>query len=88
MYLGPEESPRSERRGSKAAVPADVDQLLNQDQRRTLHRLEEFGWHLAFVRRPLFQTPITVVSSPQRERHAVLETDGEVNMSPDIVIRH
>ena len=59
-----------------------------RDQLLALHRVEEFGWQVAFVRRPLFQSPLTVVSSPEHQRFAVLEDDGEVNMRPDIVIRH
>ena len=87
MYLGPEESPSTERRGHKTAVPADLDQLLNEDQLLALHRVEEFGWQVEFVRRPLFQTPITVVANPEHQRFAVLESDGTVNQEPDIVIR-
>lgn len=88
MYHGPQGSPDSERRGGKTPIPANLDELLTQDQLMALHRVEEFGWHLAFVRRPLFQSPVTVVTSPEHQRFAVLEDDGEINQSPDIVIRH
>ncbi len=88
MYLGPDGSPGSERRGGKIPIPADLDQLLTQDQLLALNRVQEFGWQLAFVRRPLFQAPVTVVTSPEHQRFAVLEEDGEINQSPDIVIRH
>ena len=50
--------------------------------------MENFGWTLAFVRQPLFETAIAVVVSPDRQRYAVLESDGELNMNPQIVIRH
>ena len=88
MHPGPEGTPGNERRGHKTAIPADLDRLLTRDQLLALHRVEEFGWQVAFVRRPLFQSPVTVVTSPEHQRFAVLEDDGEVNMLPDIVIRH
>ncbi len=87
MYLGTQGPTSSERRGGKAPVPSDLEQLLTQDQLLSLHRVEEFGWQLAFVRRPLFQSPVTVVTNPGHQRFAVLEEDGEINQSPDIVIR-
>ena len=88
MYLGPEDATTTERRGNKPSIPPNVDSLLNEAQRLALNKIENFGWQLAFVRQPLFETPIAVVTSPDRQRFAVLETDGEVNMEPDIVIRH
>ena len=88
MYLGPKDSPGGERRGGKTPVPADCDELLTPDQLLTLHRVESFGWQLAFVRRPLFQSPVTVITSPEHQSFAVLEADGGINQSPDIVIRH
>ena len=35
---------------------------LNTEQRLTLAELEKFGWELKFIRRPLFQQPVPVVS--------------------------
>ncbi|MDJ0740721.1 MAG: hypothetical protein QNJ91_13475 [Gammaproteobacteria bacterium] len=88
MYLGPQDTIKAERRGNRPPIPADVDSQLTQEQRLALHKVEDFGWQLAFVRRPLFQSAVAVVTSPDHERYAVLETDGELNMQPDIVIRH
>ena len=88
MTLPPEPSPGSERRGHKTAIPANLDQLLTQEQQLTLNRVAGFGWQLAFVRRPLFESPVAVVASAELQRFAVLEDDGDVNMLPDIIVRH
>lgn len=88
MYLGQDASVNAERRGHKAAIPPDIHAVLNQEQRLALDKVENFGWQLAFVRQPLFESPITVIVSPDKQRYAVLELDGEINMEPDIFIRH
>jgi hypothetical protein len=53
-----------------------------------LHSLESFGWHLWFVRRPLFMQPIVIVSNSEATQHAMLEDDGSVNLKPQLVLRH
>ena len=68
--------------------PPNIDSMLNQDQKNALRSIENFGWQLAFVRRPAFQTPMFVVKSPDDVRHAVLEEDGAINMHPSLVLRH
>ena len=88
MPLPPEQSTGNERRGHKTAIPGNLDQLLTQEQQLTLNRVAGFGWQLAFIRRPLFQAPVAVVTSAGHQRFAVLEGDGEVNMLPDIILRH
>ena len=53
-----------------------------------MNRVAGFGWQLAFVRRPLFESPVAVVASAELQRFAVLKDDGGVNMLPDIIVRH
>ena len=53
----------------------------------TLVELEQFGWALKFVRRPLFQPSIPVVFDADRKRYAVLEVDGSLNEQPGFDIR-
>lgn len=88
MYLGSDSSIRTERRGSRAPVPPNLKGILTEEQLLALNNVENFGWQLAFIRQPMFQQPIAVVVSPDHQRHAVLELDGQVNLNPDIVIRH
>jgi hypothetical protein len=80
--------PREELRGSRPPLPADIFYYLNEVQRLALHSLENFGWQLAFIRRPLFMPPMIVVKCDEDAKFAVLEEDGSVNLSPSIKWRH
>lgn len=83
-----EDTAVEERRGNKQAVPDNIMALLTQDQSVALRKIENFGWQLAFMRQPLFESPVTVVRSPDGKRHAVLLEDGELDMAPPIQLRH
>ena len=87
-YLDTAQLAAQDRRGNKPAVPPNLASVLNQLQTLALQKIENFGWQLAFIRRPLFESPIAVVVSPDRMRYAVLEEDGAVNMDHGLVIRH
>jgi len=52
-----------------------------------LHKIEGFGWKLVFVRRPLFQESVVVVTDAGGNSIGVLEGDGRLNLDPDIQIR-
>ena len=71
------------------AAPASYEMTrgLSAPQLTTLAELEQFGWRLGFVRRPLFQAVVPVVFSPDRVSYAVLRTDGSVDERPDIKVR-
>lgn len=77
-----------DRRGGQKAVPIDLGRYLNESQLLALHSLESFGWHLWFVRRPLFMQPIVIVSNSGSTQHAQLEEDGSVNLKPPVHLRH
>ncbi len=79
---------REDARGSRSALPMDVYYYLSEVQRIALHSLENFGWHLAFIRRPLFVAPIVVVKNSEQSKYAVLEEDGSVNLAPLAKWRH
>lgn len=87
MKHDPDSTGSTERRGNKAPIPPNLTFLLSQEQSAALRKVENFGWQLAFVRQPLFEKPIAVVRSPDRQRHAVLEADGELNMNPTLDLR-
>ena len=82
------QSPKEDVRGSRSPLPADVLYYLNEVQRLALHSLENFGWQLAFIRRPLFVPPMIVVNNSEQSKFAVLEEDGSVNLSPLVRWRH
>lgn len=77
----------NDKRDKEEAVPDNLGDYLNEAQLYELRRLENFGWSLKFVRRPLFQEVTPVVFSPDGSQFGVLENDGSVNMQPDIQLR-
>ena len=79
---------KSENRVGKKPVPKDVLQYMNPDQLLTYRGMQAFGWHLKFVRRPLFQRPVFVMTRPDSEELAVIEENGEFNREHDIPLRN
>lgn len=77
-----------ERRGDESPIPLNLREFLNENQRSTLRKIESFGWHLAFVRRPLFQEPVAVIANTDDSTYSVLEKDGSINSDADLFLRH
>lgn len=77
----------TEKRKGEKPVPDDLDNYLNEEQREVLERIEAFGWHLKFIRRPLFQQPVAVVINSHGNSIGVLEEDGRLNIESDIILR-
>jgi hypothetical protein len=77
---------REKRRG-EAPIPTGFQDALNLDQLMTLRQIENFGWQLAFVRRPLFQKHVVVVATSDSKKFGVLEDTGELNLQAEINIR-
>ena len=46
-----------------------------------------FGWHLNFVRRPLFQDPIAVIINTDGDRVGTLEADGRIDLQQNFKLR-
>ncbi|MCU7878360.1 MAG: hypothetical protein KZQ84_16450 [Candidatus Thiodiazotropha sp. (ex Lucinoma borealis)] len=76
-----------ENRTGEVPIPENLDEVLNNLQLLALQKAEGFGWKLEFVRRPLFQEVVPVISSPTGRKIGILEENGEINMHPDTVIR-
>lgn len=76
-----------DKRKALPPIPGDLDKRLSRDQQLELRRLENFGWRVAFVRRPLFQEILVVLTSGDGTSIAILEPDGQLNMEMDIKIR-
>lgn len=74
-------------RNTKRPVPEDLTSILNEEQLIAYRGLERFGWYIKFVRRPLFQRPVCVMSNPEGTILAVLEKDGSLNENPEIPLR-
>jgi hypothetical protein len=59
---------------------------LSEAQSFALVGLENFGWELKFIRHPLFQEPVAVVSDGTSV--AVLDRDGQLVEQVPITVRH
>ena len=70
------QSGTSERRGRQPAVPDQFEKTLSFEQSVTLTAKSQFGWTLAFVRRPLFQDIEVVITNPDRTEYLMIEEDG------------
>ncbi|MGD8629668.1 MAG: hypothetical protein PVH38_02315 [Gammaproteobacteria bacterium] len=68
-------------------VPDNLEETLNEAQIFTLKRMENYGWELKFIRRPLFQDVLPVLYHVDSNEIGVLEDDGSVNMQRDINVR-
>jgi len=77
---------QEQRKGAKAA-PNDLHTHMSEEQRRTFHNLQSHGWQCKFVRRPLFQRPVCIVTNPEETQLAVIEEDGTFNKQLGIPLR-
>jgi hypothetical protein len=73
-----------DKRGSQEPIPRDLEHYLTPMQLESLDHLKDFGWQLAFVRRPLFEMPTVVLLSPEGKQYAVLEEEGSLNLEPQL----
>lgn len=76
-----------ERRTGQPAVPADLYRKMNDSQKATMRQLENFGWSIAFVRRPLFLDPVIVVRSFDNGKFGLISPDGKVEFNPELPVR-
>ena len=72
----------SEKRVGEKAVPDDVLKLI------AYRGMQGFGWCFKFVRRPLFQRLIFVITHPDSNALAVIEEDGSINKEHNIQLRN
>ena len=76
-----------DKRGTVKPIPDDWLEHLNHDQLMTFRRLQSFGYHLAFVRRPLFQRPVCVFSDPNKTKFVIIDDDGNLVEQVNIPLR-
>ena len=77
----------NDKRTGQLAIPDNLEDWLSEEQMQMLHQIESFGWHIKFIRRPVFQDPIIVLVSDDGKKIGILEKDGRINMNPDITLR-
>ena len=76
-----------DKRNGEKPIPDNIKEYMNDAQLAHLHTIEGFGWELKFIRRPLFQQKVVVVTNPDGSSIGVLEEDGRLNLDPNIIIR-
>ena len=76
-----------DKRTGQPAIPDNIEDWLNHTQQQILKKIEGLGFKLIFMRRPVFQDPIPVVINDKGNKIGILETDGRLNMEPDLVLR-
>ena len=76
-----------EKRWGTDPIPGGFQNLLNEEQIDVFRGVQSNGWHIKFIRRPLFQRPVCVLTNSEETIFAVLEESGTLNKHPDIQIR-
>ena len=74
-------------RGDKSPVPKRLDKYLNKSQIDALELVAQFGWTIAFIRRPLFLPSTVVMVNETGNKFGVLLEDGSLDQEVDLVIR-
>lgn len=76
-----------EKRKGERPVPEHPENYMNTAQLAELHKIERFGWTIKYLRHPLFQDSVIIVSNADGSSIGILEEDGRLNLEPDITIR-
>jgi len=76
-----------ERRSRSKSSPANKLIILPPSQLRTLHSLEESGWHLWFVRNSYYLDALLVIVNDEIEQTAVIDKCGQVTINHKLHFR-
>jgi hypothetical protein len=76
-----------EKRIGKNPIPEDPLEYLNAAQLFTYHRITGLGWHIKFVRRPMYESPTLFMTDSDESLLAVIEDNGYFNLHSDIPLR-
>ena len=77
----------TEKRERMSPVPKNYRSYMNDAQQCQLRTIEGFGWNVLFIRRPMFNKSVVVVTSQEGNSLGILEEDGRLNLEPNIEIR-
>jgi hypothetical protein len=77
----------TDKRTGQPPVPENLEDWLNNTQLQILRKIEEMGFKLIFMRRPLLEDPVPIVINNQGNQIGVLEKDGRVNTEVHIELR-
>ena len=78
---------QNDRRTGSPPVPDDPLKYLNEAQLHTYHRMHAEGWEFKFIRRPMYQRAVCVLTNQEENILAVIEHNGLLNKKPYISFR-
>ena len=76
-----------DKRKGLVAIPKQLAEWLNFDQKAMLSTIESYGWELKFIRRTAQDEPQVIVVNPQGDKVGVLERDGQLNLESGVTLR-
>jgi hypothetical protein len=76
-----------EKRKGAITIPDNLQEMLNEVQRRALPGIECLGWEPRFLRRPLFMAPVLVMHNFNDGRIGILDEDGRIIIQTNIKVR-
>lgn len=77
----------NDKRCGTEEISIQLDELLNESQRKALPGIEYAGWKLCFFRKRLFLEPEIVVRNLNDSRLGIFEYDGTIRIESSIKIR-
>ena len=77
----------NEKRKGKDPIPVNTRGYLNDLQLASLEKFERYGVYLKYIRRPLFQDPVVIVTDQDEKSVGVLSNDGNIDMESGIILR-
>ena len=78
---------QEEKRKGLKPIPDDPLGYLNEAQLFTYRRMKASGWRIKFIRRPMHQSPVCVMTDSDETLLALIERNGFLNKQPDIPLR-
>lgn len=76
-----------EKRKGIKPIPDNPLGYLNDAQQFTYRRMMASGWRIKFIRRPMYQNPVCVMTDSDETMLALIEKNGYLNKQPDIPLR-
>ena len=76
-----------EKRRGDARIPDNLDEILNEAQRKALPVLQYIGWEPCFLRTKMFLEADIVMRNWNDNRLGILEYDGWIQTEVDVRVR-
>lgn len=77
----------TEHRVKQDPIPTPLEDFITTLQKMTIHKMEQFGWHLWFIRRPLFQEKTVILNHNETSDTMQIDEEGISNRNHTIQFR-